>query len=236
MRRSHLLLFLALLWPVSTRAQSVSNIPAHIRTLAVVTVIPSKVHVFRWGFMDHACDWLDVTSLHLEKAAFDGVSRALTSKYRVVQAKVDRDAVIRTSNTEVMGAFRLFPTVGEQVRRISHTDVPVDAYLLIWSSHNANVCELRPGIIGYGVGLTKSLANAPNLHAFAGMSIIDTKTLETLKSRELRPSVIPLDGFEWKDSLAEMTAQQRQLITTLLVKLVGNASFATSKALFIGQQ
>jgi len=135
-----------------------------------------------------------------------------------------------------MGAFRLFPTVGAQVRQIVHADVPADAYLLIWSPHNQNVCELRPGVIGYGVGLTKSLVNEPNIHAFAGMSVIDTKTLEILKARPLRPAVAPLENFEWKDTLAEMTAQQRQLITTLLVKLVSTASFATSKALFFGQQ
>jgi hypothetical protein len=198
-----------------------------------VTVVPSKIHIYRWGFLDTACDWLDISDLHVDRAAFDGAVRALSPKYKMVRTRVDRDAVIRTSATEVMGAFKSFPSVGEQVRRISRPESQVDAYLLIWSSHVANKCELRPGVIGYGFGVTKSLNNPPNLHTFAGVSLIDSKTLQTVMARELRPSYMRLDNFEWRDRFAEMSAQQRQFIQKQIPQMVRAGVASTSSELLL---
>jgi hypothetical protein len=228
-------LIVNLLWLNDVTAQSGPPVPPHIKSIGVVTVVPSKIHIYRWGYLDTACDWLDITNLHVDKAAFDGAAHALSPKYKVVRTKVDRDAVIRTSNTEVMGAFKSFPSIGEQVRQISRPESQVDAYLLIWSSHSANTCDLRPGVIGYGFGVTKSLNSPPHLHTFAGMSLIDSKTLQIVVSRQLQPSYLRLDNFEWRDSLAAMSAQQRQLIQKLIPQMVRAGVTSTSRELLIAQ-
>lgn len=236
MRRiTPLVVMMLLLWAGCASAQSPLSLPPSIRTIGVVTLVPSKIHIYRWGFIGTACDWLDISDLHLEKVVFDGAARALSTRYKVVRTTVARDAIIQTRNTEVMGAFRFFPSVGEQVRQIARPESQVDAYLLVWSSHNANICGLNPGVIGYGIGFTKSLENSAHVHAYAGMSIIDAKTLEILGSRTLRPAYVQLDNFEWKDKVAEMTPQQRQFVTTVMVKLISLAVFTTSKGLLMAQ-
>jgi hypothetical protein len=45
-----------------------------------------------------------------------------------------------------------------------------------------------------------------------------------------------LDNFDWKDSLAEMTPQQRQLIITLLPKLVTDVVVFTSRQALVGRR
>jgi hypothetical protein len=109
MKRSGLLLAAVFLWAEPGAAQSLTNIPSSIKTIGVVTVIPSKIHVYRWGFFTTACDWLDIFDLHLERAVFDSATRALSPRYKLVRTTVARDAIIQTRNTEVMGAFRFFP-------------------------------------------------------------------------------------------------------------------------------
>jgi hypothetical protein len=235
MKRVLLLVIAAWLCSRPAIAQTSQSIPPQIKTIGVVTVIPPKIHIFRWGNWDTACDWLDITGLHLDRAAFEGAARALSPKYKVVRTTVDPNAVIQTRNTEVMGMFKSFPPVGEQVRQISRPEASVDAYLLIWSSHDQNTCGLMPGAIGYGIGLTKSLSNPPNLHVFAVVSLIDAKSLQTLWSVGLRPSTLRLDNFDWKDSLAEMTLQQRQLINALFPKMVTDAVLSTSREAFAGR-
>jgi len=216
-------------------AQTSPSIPPTIKSIGVVTVIPSKMHIYRFGVLDTACDRLGITNLRLDKAAFDGATRAFSPGYKMIRTTVDPDAVIRTSNTEVMGAFKSFPGIGQQVRQISRAEGQVDAYLLIWSSHAADKCALKPGMIGLGVGLTKNLFSPPNLHIFAGLNLRDARTLQILWSRELRPSYKRLDNFEWRDSFAELTPQQRQLISTLLPQMVANAVWSTSRELLIGR-
>jgi hypothetical protein len=65
------------------------------------------------------------------------------------------------------------------------------------------------------------------------MSLIDAYTLETVRARPLRPATVRVDNFEWKDGLAEMTLQQRQLIPTVMAKLVSTAVFSTSRELLL---
>jgi hypothetical protein len=235
MKSSTLLFAAVFLWAGPSAAQSPANLPTSIKTIGVVTVVPSKIHVYRWGFIDTACDWLDIAPLHLEKAVFESATRALSPRYKVVRATVAPDAIIQTRNTEVMGAFKSFPSVGEQVRQLAHPESRVDAYLLVWSSHSANTCGLQPGVIGYGMGFTKSLNNPPYVHAYGEMSIIDGSTLEQLRSRPLRPANVRIENFEWKEGLAEMTPQQRQLIPTMMAKLVSLAVFSTSKDLLLAR-
>jgi hypothetical protein len=215
-------------------AQTPPNIPPNIGSIGVVTVIPPKIHIHRFGLLDTACDWLDITNLHLDKAAFDGAVRALSPRYRIIRTTVDPNAVIRTSNTEIMGMFKSFPSIGEQVRQLSHAESAVDAYLLIWSRHSENICQLTPGQVGHGFGLTKHLFDPPNLHIFAQVMLIDGRTLQPLLNVGLRPSYQRLDNFDWKDSVAALSVQQRQQINTLLSKMITDAVSATSRQALIG--
>jgi hypothetical protein len=101
----------ALLWAGGALAQTSPSIPPTIKSIGVVTVIPSKMHIYRFGVLDTACDRLGITNLHLDRAVFDGASRAFLPRYKMIRMTVDPDAVIRTSNTEVMGAFKSFPSI-----------------------------------------------------------------------------------------------------------------------------
>jgi hypothetical protein len=58
--------------------------------------------------------------------------------------------------------------------------------------------------------------------------------MKVLCAAALRPAYVGFEDFDWKDTLAEMSAAQRQLVNTLLPKMVANAVFATSKALLPG--
>ncbi len=221
-----------LLWSDCTLSQPAPIGAFPIKTIGVVTVVPAKIHIFRSGLLDTPCDWLDITDAHLDRVVLDSAARALSARYKLVRTKVDPDAVIRTRNTEAFGAFKSFPSIGEQVRQISRHGDQVDAYLLVWSSHSANKCAaLRPADIGHGFGFSKNLIGPPHLHTFAEMLLIDAKAVRTLSARELRPAYLRLDNFEWKDTVAAMSPQQRQLINSLLQKMVAAAVYATSTEL-----
>jgi hypothetical protein len=206
-------------------------VPANIKTIGVVTVVPSKMHLTRFGMFDTACDWLDISDLQIDRIVFETAARTFPSQYRLVRLTVDRGAEIHTRNTEVMGAFKSFPGIAEQIKKFSRGSGTVDAYLLFWSSHAASNCDMNPGAIGYGFGLSKNLNHPAHIHAFAGLSLIDARTSQIYWGKEAYPGYTRLDGFEWKDSVAQMPAQQRQILKGLIQKIVAAEVATTSRAM-----
>jgi hypothetical protein len=203
------------------------------RTVGVVLVVPPTGHLARnsW-FSGTGCDFFDLKEMKLSEAVFSAARSALSSRYKVVRVSVAPGAAIRTSNTEVFGAFQSFPPVGEQVRKFSRPEEPVDLYLVIWSSASANTCGLHPNTpVGYGIGLTQISDRPTHLHAFGEAFLVDARTLKTSQSVYLGSAFVRLDGFDWKDKRSELSGRQWQLIKTLIPKVLSTAVQSASRQL-----
>jgi hypothetical protein len=200
-------------------------------------VVPPTGHLSRDGwFVEKSCDFFDLKEMNLYGAVFDAAHSVLSSRYRVVRVSVAPGAAIRTRNTEVFGAFKSFPPVGEQVRQFSRAEGPVDLYLVIWSSLSANTCELHPNTpVGFGIGLTKIGSRATHLHAFGEAFVVDARTLQTSASVYLKSAFVPLDRFEWRDKRVQLTNQQWQMIKTLVPKVLSAAVQSASRRLLDGR-
>jgi hypothetical protein len=170
--------------------------------------------------------------MNLYGVVFDAVQSALSSRYKAVRVSVAPGSAIRTRNTEVFGAFKSFPPVGEQVRQFSRVEGPVDLYLVIWSSLSANTCDLHPNTpVGFGIGLTKIGSGPTHLHAFGEAFLVDARTLQTSASVNLRSAFVRLDRFEWRDRRAQLTDQQWLTIKTLMPKVLSMAAQSASRQL-----
>lgn len=200
--------------------------------VGIVLVVPPTGHLARNGwFTGTGCDFFDLKEMNLYQAVFDAARSALAPKFKVVRVSVAPDATIRTSNTEVFGAFKSFPSIGEQVRQFSRHKEPVDLYLVIWSSLSGNTCDLHPSTpVGYGIGLT-SISGRQHMHAFGEAFLVDPRTLKTSPSAYFGSAFMPLDGFEWKDKRSELTDQQWRMIKTMIPKLLAAAVQTASKQL-----
>jgi hypothetical protein len=203
------------------------------KAVGVVLVIPPTGHLAHNGwFTTPTCDFFDLKEMNLYGAVFDAARSALSSRYKVVRVSVPPDAAIRTSNTEVFGAFKSFPPIGEQVRQFSRPQAPVDLYLVIWSSLSANTCALHPNTeVGIGIGLTHISSRPTHLHAFGEAFLVDARTLQRSDSVFLQSAFVRLDGFEWKGKRAELTDQQWRMIKAMMPKVLSMAVHSASKQL-----
>jgi hypothetical protein len=202
------------------------------RTVGVVLVVPSTGHLARGGWFGNSCDFFDLKEMNLYGAVLDAARSVLSSRYGLVRVSVTPGAAIRTRNTEMFGAFKLFPPVGEQVQQFSRPEGPVDLYLVIWSSLSANTCDLHPNTpVGFGIGLTKISSRATHLHAFGEAFVVDARTLQTSRSVLLQSAFVRLDGFEWRDKRAQLTDQQWQMIKTLIPRVLSLAVQSASRQL-----
>lgn len=230
MRRLLVLLSIAFLVMHTAIAQQVHP----TKTVGVVLVVPPTGHLSRDGwFVEKTCDFFDLKEMNLYGAAFEGARSALASRYRLVRVAVPPGAAIRTRNTEIFGAFKLFPPVGEQVRHFARPDEPDDLYLVIWSSLSANTCELHPNMpVGYGIGLSKTGSGPTHLHTFFDAFLIDARTLQTSRFVYLQSAFVQLESFEWRANRAQLTNQQWQTIKTLMPKVLSSAAPRASRDLF----
>ena len=203
------------------------------KTVGVVLVAPPTGHLSRDGwFTGKSCDFFDLKEINLYGAVFEAAHSVLSSRYSVVRVSVAPGAAIRTRNTEVLGAFKSFPPIGEQVRQFARAGGPVDLYLVIWSSLSANTCTLHPNTpVGFGIGLTKIGSGPTHLHAFGEAFVVDARTLQTSAPVYLRSAFVRLDRFEWKDKRTDMTDQQWQLIKALIPKVLSIAVQSASRQL-----
>jgi hypothetical protein len=203
------------------------------KAVGVVLVVPPTGHLAHNGwFTTPSCDFFDLKEMNLYGAVFEAARSALSPRYKLVRVAVAPEAAIRTSNTEVFGAFKSFPPIGEQVRQLSRPQAPVDLYLVIWSSLSANTCALHPNTtIGFGIGLTQISERPTHLHAFGEAFLVDARTLQTSSSVHLQSAFARLDGFEWKGKRAELTDQQWRLIKTMIPKVLSAAVHSASRQL-----
>jgi hypothetical protein len=231
MRRTLALVVMVVLsmsWAPMTSAQQRPN-----KAVGVVLVAPPTGHLARnsW-FSGTGCDFFDLKEMNLYGAVFDAARSALSARYKMVQVSVTPEAAIRTSNTEILGIFKSFPPIGEQVREFSRPKAPVDLYLVIWSSLSANDCDLHPNTpVGYGIGLTKVSDRPVHLHAFGEAFLVDARTLQISPSVYLQSAYVRLDGFEWKDKRGELTDQQWRMIKTMTPKVLSAAVHSASRQL-----
>ena len=85
--------------------------------------------------------------------------------------------------------------------------------------------------VGFGIGLTKIGSSATHLHAFGEAFVVDAHTLRTSASVYLQSAFVRLDGFEWSDKRAQLTRQQRQMIKTLMPKVLSAAVHSATRQL-----
>lgn len=206
-------------------------------SIGVVLIVPPTGHLAHNGwFTTPTCDFFDLKEMNLYSAVFEAARSVLAPRYKVVRVSVPADAAIRTSNTEVFGAFKSFPPVGEQVRQFARPQSPVDHYLVIWSSLSANTCALHPSTtVGFGIGLTQISDRPTHLHAFGEAFLVDAKTLQISSPVLLQSAFTRLDGFEWKGKRSDLTDQQWRLIKTTIPKVMAVGVTMASRQLLSRQ-
>jgi hypothetical protein len=207
------------------------SLPASAKTIGVISVLPASGHLSYVGLLrfNNECNSFDLKGANLESAAYGAASAALAPRYRTVRLTAPAGAEIHTSNTEVMGAFKSFPSIAEQIRHFAHPPPSVDAYLLVWGTARNSSCMDLPQ--AYGFGLTKMRSNPASVHAYAQLILIDARTNEELATATMRDASAPLPGFDWKDKPAEVSAEQAQQIRTAMQKVFGAAVSAAVKSL-----
>jgi hypothetical protein len=192
-------------------------LPASAKTLGVIALLPSTGHLVQVALLrfNYECKPFDLKGANLEAAAFNAASRALSPRYKVVRLTAPPGAALHTKNTEVMGAFKSFPTIAAQIRAFARPPQSVDAYLLVWGQARDSECRDAP--LPYGFGLTRSVGGIKtNVSAFAQMILIDAHTDQELGTVWTRDAIAPLSGFDWKGRPAEASPEQAQQITTAM--------------------
>jgi hypothetical protein len=159
---------------------------------------------------NYACKPFDLKGANLETAAFNAASRALSPRYKTVRLTAPPGAELHTKSTEVMGAFKSFPTIAAQIRQLAHPPQSVDAYLLVWGQARGSECLDNPR--PYGFGLTRDIIGTTVVSAFVQMMLIDAHTDEELATSSTRDATAPIPSFDWKNQAAEVSAEQAQRI------------------------
>jgi len=212
MRTTRCVAALALILAACTGTRAAS-LPSPAKTIGVILLLPSTGHLMHVALLrfNNACKPFDLKGANLETAAFNAASRALR-RYKVVRLTAAPGAELHTRNTEVMGAFKSFPSIAAQIRALAHPPQSIDAYLLIWARAAQSECLDNPR--AYGFGLTKLGVNTAVVHAYAQVILIDAHTEEELATVSTRGATAPLPGFDWTGQPAEVSAEQAQQIRT----------------------
>jgi hypothetical protein len=200
-----------------------SSIPASVKTIGVISLLPASGHLLHVAVLrfTNACEPFDLKGANLESAAYSAASLALSPRYKVVRMTAPPGSEIHTKNTEAFGAFKSFPSIAEQIRRIAHPAPSVDAYLLVRARAAHSACMDNPQ--AYGFGLTKSAYGDAAIHTYGQVILINARTDEELATGTMRGATAPLPGFEWKDKPADISAEQAQLIKAAMQKVLAAA-------------
>lgn len=209
------------------------SLPASAKTIGVLPLLPTSGHLFQVALLrfNNACKPFDLKGANLEATAYSAAAAALGPRYKAVRLTAPAGAEIHTRNTEVMGAFKSFPTIAAQIRQMAHPPQSVDAYLLVWGRAKNSECLDIPQ--PYGFGLTKVGSNVAAVHTYAEMILIDAHTEEELGTANMRGATAPLAGFDWKDKdkPAEVSTEQAQQIRSAMQKVFGAAVAADVRTL-----
>jgi hypothetical protein len=200
------------------------QIPASTRTIGIVSLQPTSGHLFHVALLrfGNECKGFDLKGANLDGVVYSAASAVLAPRYKIVRVALSPGAEIRTSSTEVMGAFKSFPSIADQIRTLARPHPAVDAYVLVWSRQKDSDCLDHPQ--AYGVGVTKTFASSDaTVHAYGQLILIDAHTNQNLATVYLRDPTTSLQSFDWKDKPAEVSDQQMQLIRTAMQKVLGAA-------------
>jgi hypothetical protein len=226
-----------LLMLAASTSSHAGSLPASAKTIGVLPLLPANGHLFQVALLrfNNACKPFDLKGANLEAAAYNAAAAALGPRYKTVRLTAPASAEIHTRNTEVMGAFKSFPTIAAQIRQMAHPPQSVDAFLLVWGRAKDSDCLDLPR--AYGFGLTKLGANPAAVHAYAEVILIDAHTDEELGTANMKGATAPLPGFDWKnqDKPAEVSPEQAQQIRTAMQKMFAAAVAADVRTLVPAQ-
>jgi hypothetical protein len=198
-----------------------ASLPGSAKTIGVIALLPSTGHLLQVALLrfNYVCKPFDLKGPNLETAAFNAASRVLSPRYKTVRLTAAAGAALHTKNTEVMGAFKSFPSIAAQIRQLAHPPQSIDAYLLIWGQARDSECLDNPQAQGYGFGLTRFGFGKTVVSAFAQVILIDAHTDEELGTVWTRGATAPLPGFDWKNEPGELSVEQAQQIRTAVQTL-----------------
>jgi hypothetical protein len=211
-----------------------ASLPASAKTIGVISLLPTSGHLLQVAILkfNYVCKPFDLKSVNLETAAFNAATRVLSPRYKTVRLTVPPGAALHTKNTEVMGAFKSFPSIAAQIRQLAHPPASVDAYLLVWGQARNSECQDNPNAQGYGFGLTRFVAGKTVVSAFAQVILIDAHTEEELATAATSDATALLPGFDWKNQEGEVSAEQAQQIrTTMQTNFAGSVAAEVGKLL-----
>src|SRR5262245_20769191 len=97
-------------------------LPATAKTIGILPLLPASAHLFRVAMLrfNNVCKPLDLKGANLEAAAYSAAAAALAARYKTTRLTAPAGAEIHTRNTEVMGAFKSFPSIAAQIRQMAH--------------------------------------------------------------------------------------------------------------------
>ena len=226
------LLVLAL--SVRSGAQAAPPAQPAAKTVAVASVLPASGHFFHVSVIrfGNACKLFDLAGFNLENTIYAAAASVLSPTYKLVRMSVPPGSEIHTSNTEVMGAFKSFPTIGEQVRKMAHPQPTADLYLVAWGRHTDNRCMDVPK--AYGIGVTTYALASAKVHALVELFVVDAHTLQTLVSKNISADA-PLPGFEWNEEAQLVSSQDMGRIRSTMQNLLGSSVAMRVRDMFSAQ-
>jgi hypothetical protein len=232
--RMKLLKFVAVLVLALSVDPGAHAAPAAAKTIAVVSVLPPSGHFFHIALIrfGNACKLFDLAGFNLESTIYAAAGSVLSPTYKLVRMSVPPGSQIHTSNTEVMGAFKSFPTVGEQVRQMAQPLPAADFYLVAWGRHTDARCMDYPR--PYGIGITTYQFAAAKVHTLVELFLVDAHTLQTLASRSVSADA-PLAGFEWKEEAQVVSTQDMGRIRSAMQNLLGSSVATRVREMVSGQ-
>jgi hypothetical protein len=219
--------------------KSVPTIPTTARTVAILAEAPNQVQVETAGttFLENALDIVNVRDWHMPDLVYETAAATLSRRFTVTRAT--SDVFISVPESE-FDKWRHSTKLEALVRQHAHVDEPVDLYVVISLSHEADIdVDMKNVYRGIGISKVKSpfKAHAPIVHTFMLVTVLDGKTFKTLGYSPLMVSPedskklvdkdavkdMPqqtLTGFVWHNTWHEMSAAQKRQIETSVKNLL----------------
>lgn len=200
----------------------------------MVSVLPVSGHFFHIAVIrfGNACKLFDLAGFNLENTIYTAAASALSPTYKLARMSVPPGSEIHTSNTEVMGAFKSFPTIGEQVRTMARPQPTADLYLVAWGRHTDNRCLDLPK--PYGIGVTTYALGKAKIHTLVELFVVEAHTLQTLASKNVFADA-PLPGFEWNEEAQLVSPQDMGRIRSTMQNLLGSSVATRVREMFSAQ-
>jgi hypothetical protein len=234
MKSFKFVILLVLALNVRSGAQAAQPAQPAAKTVAVVSVLPVSGHFFHIAVIrfGNACKLFDLAGFNLENTIYTAAASVLSPTYKLVRMSVPPGSEIHTSSTEVMGAFKSFPTIGEQVRTMAHPQPTADLYLVAWGQHTHNRCMDYPK--PYGIGVTTYALGNAKVHTLVELFVVDAHTLQTLASKGASADA-PLPGFEWNEEAQLVSSQDMGRIRSTMQNLLGSSVATRVREMFSAQ-